>query len=265
VPQEAVPSADGVITPYRIARSFCYQTRGYTLETPQADDRPGLSHENNPWASPTADLEPPPTRVRYRWSALPEGIAVGLVLGLVDIHHAYAGTPPSVYLTYLGVAFVLGVRHGRWAWLAWPPLGVCLYLVHLAAIAHGYKEPYVEANADQAIGCLGVLVPSGLGIGIGAVVRWVLKSLVRLGARTWRNSDPSFWPPSLRGMALVPPGPLLETDERRPAGVPRSEPGRSSRKRERCQRGDGRRPTRLRSAHLAEVYAGCHDGDGRRT
>jgi hypothetical protein len=100
-------------------------------------------------------------------------------MGLVEIQ--IAGHVPEVMLAYLGLAFVLGIRHGSWAWLAWPPLGVCLYLVHLVAITHGYKQPYVEANADEAIACLVVLLPSGLGIGIGAALRWVFKSLVRLG------------------------------------------------------------------------------------
>ncbi len=68
-----------------------------------------------------------------------------------------------------------------WAWLAWTPLGIGLYFIHLIAIAHGFKPPFVEANAEKAIGCLWVLVPCGFGIGMGASIRWGVRFLIKHG------------------------------------------------------------------------------------
>jgi hypothetical protein len=112
--------------------------------------------------------------------AVPEGIIVGLILGVVDCHYTLAGpdSPNLIFLAYFVVALVLGARHGIWAWLAWPSLGVFLYLTHLVAIANGYKQPYVEKSAEDAIVCLFMLIPTGVGIGLGALFRWGVKTVV---------------------------------------------------------------------------------------
>jgi hypothetical protein len=153
------------------------------LESPGPGDKFGESRENNPWSAPAAALTPFATRPSYRWFvAAAEGVAVGIIMGLVDINWAYTGPDTGISLTYFGVALVLGLRHGIWGWLAWLPLGICLYVIHLIAIAHGYKQPYVEANAEKAIGCLVLLGPSGLGIGIGAILQWGVKFLIKHGS-----------------------------------------------------------------------------------
>ena len=154
-------------------------TEGRHLATPGTGVGGDLSQGQNPWSPPAADLRPSLDRsTRHLWLALPEGIAVGLIMGMIDINLPGTGDDWEMNAAYVGVASMLGARHGMWAWLAWPSLGVCLYLVHLVAIAHGYEQPFVEANSGKAIGCLGVLVPCGLGIGMGTFIRWGVKSLV---------------------------------------------------------------------------------------
>jgi hypothetical protein len=150
------------------------------MERVDAPSHGGTSPEDNPWAPPRSDPSLPPARARRPWLAVPEGIVVGLILGVADCHYAVAGpqSPDLSDLAYFVVALVLGARHGIWAWLAWPSLGVFLYLTHLVAIANGYKPPYVEESAYHAIACLIVLIPTGVGIGLGALCRWGVKTVV---------------------------------------------------------------------------------------
>ena len=97
-------------------------------------------------------------------------------MGLVDINWPGTGAESGIGRAYFGVALALGRRHGKRAWLAWPFLGACPYLIHLIAIANSYKQPYVESTAAEAIGCFGVLVPSAMGVGIGTILRWGVQS-----------------------------------------------------------------------------------------
>lgn len=103
-----------------------------------------------------------------------EALAVGVALGLWDIHST--GRPGLSLLAYLLAGVVLGARHAGRAWLCWPPLGLSLYVIHLAAIAHGYKQPYVEANALEARATLTTFPIAGLGIALGVGVRLALSA-----------------------------------------------------------------------------------------
>jgi hypothetical protein len=103
-----------------------------------------------------------------------EAGAIGLLLGLIDIH----STSEDFYnsgITYATAGLFLGLRHGRRAWQAWIPLSVTLYLAHRAAIALGYKPPYVEVDAATALACLRASWPAGLGLCVGAFVRLVTR------------------------------------------------------------------------------------------
>jgi len=104
-----------------------------------------------------------------------EASAVGVAFGLWDIHSACR--PGSSLLAYLLAGVVLGARHAGRAWLCWPPLGLSLYAIHLAAIAHGYKQPYVEANSMEARATLTTFPIAGLGIALGVGLRLALSAL----------------------------------------------------------------------------------------
>jgi hypothetical protein len=99
-----------------------------------------------------------------------EGMAIGLVLGLIDIHSTGANGILLLF-AYVVAGIALGWRHAGRAWQAWVPLGSSLYLMHRAAIAVGYQPPYVEDDAGSAIGCLFMAWPAGLGLVLGAIAR----------------------------------------------------------------------------------------------
>jgi hypothetical protein len=103
-----------------------------------------------------------------------EATATGLLLGLIDIHST-SGDWFNSSLAYAVAALALGLRHGRNAWQAWIPLGSSLYLVHLAAIAYGYRPPYVEENASVARACLRGALPVGVALCLGAFIRFVIR------------------------------------------------------------------------------------------
>ena len=111
-----------------------------------------------------------------------EGTAIGLALGLIDVH-SKDGDWFNALIAYLLAGFVLGLIHAWRAWQAWLPLGWSFYLTHRAAIAYGYRPPYVEKNASAALVSLFVLWPAGFGLGIGASLRFVFSTLDRVTAR----------------------------------------------------------------------------------
>ena len=123
-------------------------------------------------------------------------------------------------LAVLAAAVAIGLRHGGRSWQAWSPLGWCFYLMHRAAIARGYRPPYVEEDVNWAILSLYVLWPAGLGLALGTFIRFPISRLLRsLGwtkgetvrpvdpvvrlhdARTWpsRSEDPANASPSVDG------------------------------------------------------------------
>jgi hypothetical protein len=100
-----------------------------------------------------------------------EGMAIGLVLGLIDIHSTGAYWVLLLF-AYVVAGIALGWRHAGRAWQAWVPLGSSLYLMHLAAIAGGYQPAFVEDDAGSAIGCIFMAWPAGLGLTFGAFARF---------------------------------------------------------------------------------------------
>ncbi len=142
-------------------------------------DKNDWDEDDNPWAPPGTAAEPVPSGWgKQFWLALIGGITIGIILGLVDIHQA--GLIPLTVLAYFGIGIALGVWLGNWTWASWPQQTICLYLIHLVAIDQGYRPPFVEKSAEQAIMSLVLLLPSGFGIGIGVFYRWAGKSSVKL-------------------------------------------------------------------------------------
>lgn len=138
---------------------------------------------------------------RSRFLAAIEGAAIGTVLGLIDIHSDNEDWfNPD--LAYLVAGLVMGLRHGGRSWQAWSPLGWCFYLMHRAAIAHGYRPPYVEADADKAILSLYVLWPAGLGLAVGALIRppiaWFIKEIRTTGREADRGQSRPGEPGTMR-------------------------------------------------------------------
>ena len=120
-----------------------------------------------------------------RFRAAFEAAGLGLVFGLIDVHSS-GESVVWFLLVYLSVAIVLGVRHGARSWQAWIPLGASLFLAHLAAIACGYKPPYVEANAREALAVLFFSWPAAVGLALGATFRLAVDLVLR--SRTiWRK------------------------------------------------------------------------------
>jgi outer membrane protein assembly factor BamE (lipoprotein component of BamABCDE complex) len=114
------------------------------------------------------------TLARSRFRAAAEGTAIGLLLGLIDVHSKEGDLfNPEIANAIAGA--VLGLRHGVRAWQAWGPMGWCFYLIHRAAIAWGYRPPYVEEDAGKAIFSLFELVPAGVGLVLGALL-WLFVS-----------------------------------------------------------------------------------------
>ena len=116
----------------------------------------------------------PILRPKLPMQAAIEAGAIGLLLGLIDIHST-SGDWYSSELAYAVAGILLGLRHGSRAWQAWIPLSLPLYLTHRAAIACGYRPPYVEADAATALACLFTAWPAGLGLCVGGFVRLVAR------------------------------------------------------------------------------------------
>ncbi len=98
-----------------------------------------------------------------------EAFILGLLIGFADTCHDYSPWPTA--LAYVLAGMWLGFRHAGNACVCWPVLGVSLYIAHIVAIECGRQPPYVEENYRYAERCLIVIVPSGLGLLIGALTR----------------------------------------------------------------------------------------------
>jgi hypothetical protein len=146
-----------------------------------------------------------------------EATAVGLTLGLIDIHST-DGDWFNAELAYLIAGFVLGVHHGGRSWQAWCPLGWCFYLMHVAAIARGYRPPYVEADVSSAILSFFVLWPAGLGLALGASLRFVISGLLTPPGATQETTNHE--PPLTAGRDITQPAD--------PGGVPPRPSARNS-------------------------------------
>jgi hypothetical protein len=139
-----------------------------------------------------------------------EGAAIGLAIGLIDVHSTNENWF-NISLAVLATAAAIGLRHGGRSWQAWSPLGWCFYLMHRAAIARGYRPPYVEEDANRAILSLCVLGPAGLGLALGAFIRIPISRLLRsLG---WTNGETNSL---VDPVGAFSPRPDLPAAERRP-------------------------------------------------
>ncbi len=96
----------------------------------------------------------------------------GLALAILDIH--LSDSVATLYLGYFLCGAILGFMRPVRDLFAAGSLAVCLYLVHLWAIAHGYKQPYVEADTANALASLVVLIPAELGALIGMEMNRIL-------------------------------------------------------------------------------------------
>ncbi len=127
----------------------------------------------NPYAPPLTPISHPggDSGPRRALKAIIEGAAAGLALALLDVNNLTEQSELLLLLLVAGVA--LGARHGAAAGvLAWLPLGGLLYVVHLIAIIGlGYKQPFVERDAETAAMCLVALMPAGLGVACGVMLR----------------------------------------------------------------------------------------------
>lgn len=128
-----------------------------------------------------------------------EASIAGLVLGLIDIHSSSPMASSRLVLAFLAVCLFLGSRHaGRGVWLCWGPLGLAIYLVHVAAIRHGYIPPFVEEDSLAARVTIARFFPaSGVFLFGGALAR------VGASALGWmrRNGEPvRILPRSTRGL-----------------------------------------------------------------
>lgn len=113
-------------------------------------------------------------RPRLRYQAAIEATAIGLTLGLIDVHSTNEDSFNPVAANFLA-GLVLGLRYAGRAWQAWIPLGGCFYLMHRAAIARGYRPPYVEPDAETALLSFIMLWPAGFGLALGASVRFAIR------------------------------------------------------------------------------------------
>lgn len=134
---------------------------------------------------------------RSRFLAAIEAAAIGTVLGLIDIHTDGEYWFNGMFAC-LVAGLVLALRHGGRSWQAWSPLVWCFYLMHRAAIAAGYRPPYVEPDADRALFTFYLLIPVTLGLAVGALVRL---PIVRLAQLYWYAPEEADREPSEPGAA----------------------------------------------------------------
>lgn len=148
-----------------------------------------------------SDSSPRPRpRVRLRTlQPIGEASLIGLALGFADSR--YAGESNWIIPVFFGAGFLLGVRHAGRAWPCWVPLGMGLYFAHIVAIALGRQPPYVEESYLAARQTFFVLPLVGLGLALGAGVRWLLA----LAGRFRREDGPPvrLWPRTILGMIAL--------------------------------------------------------------
>jgi hypothetical protein len=152
------------------------------------------------------------------------GALVGLAVGMIDVHSA-GNQWLNPLLGFLIAGCLIGSVYGVNAWPAWVPLGWCVYLVHRVAIARGYRPPYVEASADEALQSLFVLWPAGLGIALGALGRYAAAGIYlfnpwAFGPKTRDFSNARNRETGHAGESEVPPVPSL------PSATPQQPRGR---------------------------------------
>ena len=124
----------------------------------------------NPYTAPGSLDSMSPSLPRSLLAAAGMGLALGTIIGVADIHHA-TGDYHEVEWAYFVSGLGLGAVSLWRCWAAWPPMAASLFVVHLIAIASGYRSPYVESSYLGAVFCLQpAAVPSAGGLFLGASV-----------------------------------------------------------------------------------------------
>ena len=141
-------------------------------------------------------------RVSFRLRAIQpigEASLIGPALGFAD--SCYSGELHWTEGAYFLAGYLMGLRHAGRAWPCWVPLGVGLYLAHVVAITFGRQPPYVEATYMAARQTLMMLPISGLGLALGAGIRWI----VAMAGRFRREDGPpvQLWPRTISGMIAL--------------------------------------------------------------
>ena len=113
--------------------------------------------------------------------------AAGLLVGCIDIHSVHTFWEAPFYLI---VCTFLGFRFPRLCWL-WPAIfAYTLYAAHIWAIRHGFHQPYVEENSQNALSCLIDGIPSMLvGLAAGAIRYVVTESKQDAGIGKYIGSE----------------------------------------------------------------------------
>ena len=139
-------------------------------------------------------------RPRFRFQAAIEAAALGLLFGLIDVHSKNGDFFDSGS-AYFIAGLALGLRHAGRAWQAWIPLGSGLYVMHRAAIAYGYRPPYVEEDVNFAGQCLLMVWPVSLALIVGASLRFAVSCLLRITLRKTEGANPVVLQTGNRAMA----------------------------------------------------------------
>jgi hypothetical protein len=129
-------------------------------------------------------------------------VAVGLLVGLVDANSSNGGG--YILGGHLLACVLIGAWAAGWAWVCWLPLGSGVYLVHLVAIARGYKPPFVEESALAARFTLQLLAPAAIGLSFGAAIRCAVSAM-----GIFRRADGSpvrILPRTMRGILATVAG-----------------------------------------------------------
>jgi hypothetical protein len=121
---------------------------------------------------------PEPFSWRDLRSAVVEGGAAGLLIALIDLTNILPSVGETCFV-YFVAGVLLGMKRCAYSLSAWPFLGGLLYVVHVFAIWAGWKQPYVERDLESAGSTLMALLPSGIGLALGALGRLANRPEVR--------------------------------------------------------------------------------------
>ena len=104
----------------------------------------------------------------FRPWVLTLSVGLGLALGLLDIFRADGLLVD--WLTF-SIAALLGFLQPKTSWLSAILLSACLYVVHVIAIMHGVKPPYVESSVADAVYTWSSLAWNGFGALVGVLIK----------------------------------------------------------------------------------------------
>ena len=132
---------------------------------------PGREEGGGVWPPPPLHQKSPgerPPGPVFRVWVLPLSVGVGLAVGLLDVSQAEG---LLVDWLFFGIAALLGFLQPKTSWLSAIILSGCLYVVHVFAIMHGVKPPYVEPTVADAVYTWPSLALNVFGAFLGVLVR----------------------------------------------------------------------------------------------